>query len=451
LCLGAEMRMMVRNARGNGVVRSGEGMAMCGQRGSRLAGVGVLVTSIGLGSGVSAASKKDTSTKVDPQAEKVIRQLAKYVGEAKTLAADISVSYQWDLRGQKQQFDLGYKFAVERPNRIAIVPKKRSSPVGSQYAGTVVCDGKALHVHGPMLKKRETSSAPKDLRGLMTGEFWMATAFAFGSLPFVPGLITGRPYEELVQDFETVEHLGQVKRNAVAYHRLRFVRDPMSWEVWITTGAKPLLEKTVMHAVAKGAEGEEGDLEIDVAYKRWAVNTKLPPDTFTFTPPPDAAKRRPQEGPAHPLLGKAAPDFELPLLEGGTLKLSGQKGKHIVILDFWATWCGPCRRALPALMAVAEKYKDKGVVFCAVNLRETPEQIKSFMRQERLSFSVGLDRRGKVGNLFQVKGIPQTVVVGKDGTVQVVHVGFLPDLETRLKQELDDLLAGKDLAGNTSR
>ena len=72
------------------------------------------------------------------------------------------------------------------------------------------------------------------------------------------------------------------------------------------------------------------------------------------------------------MIGKPAPEFTLPLLDGGIFELAAHRGKEIVLLDFWATWCGPCRAAMPVLVDVAKEYADKGVRYYAIDLREEP-------------------------------------------------------------------------------
>ncbi len=101
-----------------------------------------------------------------------------------------------------------------------------------------------------------------------------------------------------------------------------------------------------------------------------------------------------EEAPS-PLLGKPAPDVSLKLLEEGKgeFKLKEHKGEHVVMLDFWATWCGPCVKELPILSEVAEAYKDKGVV-CAVNQQEEPAEIRTFLKEKKLKLTVALDSSG---------------------------------------------------------
>ncbi len=147
----------------------------------------------------------------------------------------------------------------------------------------------------------------------------------------------------------------------------------------------------------------------------------------------------------HPSLGKDAPVFKLDLLDGGTCDLSALKGKKIIVLDFWATWCPPCRKALPILAEVTAGYADKDVVFYAVNISEEKDKINAFLAKEKIKCNVALDKDAAVAKLYNVDGIPQSVIIGKDGLVQVVHVGLVADLKDKLKKELEDLIAGKSL------
>jgi thiol-disulfide isomerase/thioredoxin len=143
---------------------------------------------------------------------------------------------------------------------------------------------------------------------------------------------------------------------------------------------------------------------------------------------------------AHPLVGQAAPQFTATFLDGSPFDLAQQQGK-VVILDFWATWCGPCRAALPTLSEVAAEYRDRGVVFFAVDLGESPEEIKPFLDQSGLDLTVVLDRDGAIAKQYLVEGIPQTVILDQQGKVRFVHVGLSDDLRQRLSRELDELIA----------
>ena len=151
-------------------------------------------------------------------------------------------------------------------------------------------------------------------------------------------------------------------------------------------------------------------------------------------------------GASHPLLGQRAPTFYGPDARRKFVRLAQYLDKNVIILDFWATWCGPCVRALPIIADVAASYKDQGVEFFAVNLGDEPAAVQAFLEEHKLSVPVVLDRDGQIGELYKAEAIPQTVIIGKDGVVQVVHVGFSANLQAELSHELDALVAGKKLA-----
>jgi len=153
------------------------------------------------------------------------------------------------------------------------------------------------------------------------------------------------------------------------------------------------------------------------------------------------------------LLGKTAPDVKLKTLAGGTFDLSSFKDKKIVVMDFWASWCPPCRILMPAFAEVAKEYKDKDVVFYAVNQGESPEVARMFLEQSGLELNVVLDREGKASEAYKVNTIPRLVIVDKDGTVQSIHASLRgrsaqeaqANAKEDLSKELDKLLKGEKL------
>ena len=142
-----------------------------------------------------------------------------------------------------------------------------------------------------------------------------------------------------------------------------------------------------------------------------------------------------------PLIGKKAPDFESVLLDGSKFKLSEEKGK-VVVLDFWATWCGPCVKALPELIEKTSQFNEKDVVFIAVNQGESRKMISTFLKKKKLQgLTVALDKKQNIGRDYEVQGIPKTVIIDQKGIIRHVEVGFAEKTATRIRTEISNLLA----------
>ncbi len=144
--------------------------------------------------------------------------------------------------------------------------------------------------------------------------------------------------------------------------------------------------------------------------------------------------------PAEPQAPVPAPDATLSLLDGSSVTLSSFAGSKVVVLDFWASWCGPCRKGLPMVQTVADYFTGRDVVFFAVNLGESAEAARGFFADNGLTLPVALDD-GALSEAFGVSGIPHTVIIGRDGNIQSVHAGLADDLDAQLTAEINTALA----------
>ena len=139
------------------------------------------------------------------------------------------------------------------------------------------------------------------------------------------------------------------------------------------------------------------------------------------------------------LIGKLAPDIRLKMLDQKTdFRLADHRG-HCVVLDFWATWCGPCLQVMPIVKEVVAEFQDKDVQLFAVNLEERPADIKATLERRQLDVPVVLDRDGVAAARYEANAIPQTVVIGPDGTVARVFVGSSRQFTDQLREALTEL------------
>ncbi|MCC7530580.1 MAG: TlpA family protein disulfide reductase [Candidatus Melainabacteria bacterium] len=155
----------------------------------------------------------------------------------------------------------------------------------------------------------------------------------------------------------------------------------------------------------------------------------------------DPARQSTRTHPSHKLVGQPAPDILIQPTGGTPLHLSELKGKNVVIIDFWATWCPPCRFGLPIVSEVAAKYKDRGVVFYAIG-DGSIEQEKVYLEQRKID-AIPASSNAEGFAAFMVNAIPETVVIDKAGVVRAVHVGLSPNEKEELSSEIESALQAK--------
>jgi peroxiredoxin len=136
-------------------------------------------------------------------------------------------------------------------------------------------------------------------------------------------------------------------------------------------------------------------------------------------------------------VGQPAPDFTLRGPDGETVRLSDFTG-HPLLVNFWATWCPPCRLEMPLLEQTYQKLKDGGFVVLAVDVQEGPDKVNPYIEELGLTFPVALDRGGAVATAYRVTGLPTTVFVDSNGVVADIHRGAL--VESTLQGYLDNIL-----------
>jgi peroxiredoxin len=156
--------------------------------------------------------------------------------------------------------------------------------------------------------------------------------------------------------------------------------------------------------------------------------------------PVEAAGARNQRPPS-PQAGFAAPDFTLETPDGETIHLADLRGQAVVI-NFWATWCPPCRAEMPAIQQVYDQYREQGLTVLAVNLQEGDSQVAGFADENQLTFPILMDRDGSVFARYQVNAMPSTFFVDRSGIIQEVTLGG-PMAAAFIESQVTGLLASE--------
>ena len=134
-----------------------------------------------------------------------------------------------------------------------------------------------------------------------------------------------------------------------------------------------------------------------------------------------------------------APNFSLQAMEGGSVSLADLKGQ-VVMVNFWATWCGPCRQEMPHLEALYQRYSDLGFTLLGVNVEEDSSGAGKFLEETPVSFPILFDPQNHVSGLYEVVAMPTTVLIDRSGNMRFIHHGYQPGYENDYQTQIRALL-----------
>lgn len=352
--------------------------------------------------------------------------------------------------GMLTRWETRFEIAVSRPDRIACLVTR------GIMGGTLVSDGNTVTLYLPAMQTYSVKPAPTSLDDLAADAGSagpMGAAFAL-----LEEFLSSKPYQVFSEGLESVQVAGSRKLDGTDVYEVSGVAEDLGRvTVWIEKGAEPRIRRIHYDFSDLLQNGPlpvpEARMEMSVELSGWKTGGEIDPAVFRFSPPPDARRMEeafgeaPEEQATHPMVGKAAPEFQLSSLDGEPVKLSDYVGTNVVVLDFWATWCPPCRRGLPVVSRIALEKASSGVVFFAVNQGEDDRKVRKFMEEHRLEFAVLMDRDQEVAKEYGVQGIPQTVIIGRDGKISSVLVGYGPGSEAKLRRDIEKAAAGAAPAG----
>ncbi len=379
----------------------------------------------------------------------ILERCANYYAGLKSVSGEMEVRIELPEKftGGQPMEPMHYQLALEQPARAAF------TPTGERPEPIFVQDGKQQYTEMTPFSQyilTESTTTMAGLAGEGTGSGIMIPGAAL-----VVGFGLAADSGSALRSAEEVTLLGEETVGETACHHLTLKGGAFEGEVWVQTGDQPWILRCYTVEPDKEPEAQGQGMMIvprlDFHFSGWQADPDLAGrfeiqvneefkkvDQFS---PPGGGPGGPGDDPAkdHPSLNKPAPEVTLHPLDGEPLSLSSLKGK-VVVLDFWATWCKPCVMSMPGVAALAAEMKGRDVVFFAVNQMESREKVTAFLEKEKLEINVTLDSKGKAAQVFGVRGIPHLVVIGPDGVVRQVHIGYAPGGDARLKEEVEALL-----------
>jgi len=387
---------------------------------------------------IAAAPTTEPAAQVTPEAAAVVKKVSDAYTGLKSLDLAGKMTGDFDVAGKQEKQDATFTSSFAAPNQFKHEVKDEAV-LGST--------GKQFYVYAKPRNMYLTADAPKGK--VMSDDLPEPFAQLIGAQNVSLALALSKdPAAELSKTYGKIDKAADVKEGDKSYTALTCTNDqPGAPQTTLLIDPQTnLVHRAVIdmspNIKAQGAPDVKKAL-VTIDYTTSAANAPTKPEQFAWAPPAGAkdAKQMQQGGDegggaASALEGKPAPTFKLKGLDDKEVDLASLKGK-VVVLDFWATWCGPCVGALPKLDKLYQDKKSDGVQVFAVNQAEDKAKVGDFMKTKGLSVPVLLDSDSNVGQSYKADAIPETVVIGKDGNVRKVFVGAGPDTEQKLREAVE--------------
>jgi len=334
-------------------------------------------------------------------------------------------------QGRRQTLDATLVMAGERPGRL------HDELQHPQQGVLKISDGLQTWTYLPALGQYTRQGAPAAYPGdadsaALAGDSGQSASliYAYGRLD--QGVTSARLLAEETLPFEGRTRPCHVIEVAYAATPATPGVREQPRRYWIDR-ERFLVLKQQIHVELSDA-GTTAERKETLTFTRIRLNTPVADSLFAFRAPAGAREVARFEAPDMPgepdLSGKVATDFTLKDLGGRTHNLKRLRGK-VVLLDFWATWCGPCRIQMPNVEKLHQEFKNKGLVVYAINQREPAERARGYIAKHKYTTTTLLDTDGRVGGNYQVNGIPSLVVIDRQGKIAAHFIGVRDEATLR--------------------
>jgi peroxiredoxin len=367
---------------------------------------------------------------VDPASRVMLEQVAKAYGGLKFMSLKGAVALRVVEDDQPTTHSSALTGAYLAPNRLRHqVDNQPLVGITGDTAFGYSQEANAFIQENIPPEKTALASLPESIRGILTTQ----------NMPLVMA-ICADPVAELIGLTKKIEKLPDEPIDGQPHSAVRLTLKDKDQTLTLFVDSKTnLIRRQVLDMLPMVKSSGRQDLSavtFTVDFATVDTKTEPKPDLFAWAAPAGAkdllaaraeaqARAEVGQGDAMKLVGKPAPDLALPDMQGKVVKLSDLKGS-VVVLDFWATWCGPCVASLPHLDKLYQEKSPQGLKMFALNQQEEQPLVQKFINDKNLSIPVLLDAKGDVAKSYKVTGIPQTVLIGKDGLVKKVVIGFNP-------------------------